>query len=1020
MGRLVLLPADFREWMPAVLVAWDDHLDPLHPLTVHLATSKPAGGDPDAVAHIVLVQNAQPHCFSTLVDVLDHALDPWHPRLMCFTIVSQRPHAHLTELIDVDHRCDQAGHPDRCRSWWGDNDITDVGPVDLAHAAAVLIVDTERGLRWGGFATAACPHAQTAPRAEATGLLLAALWCRQLLALHAGIFIPVEFAFDCQHVAGVACGQMGSQCNEDLAIPLRAIIHWLEALNVTKFEWTHLSGHKGHPWNEAADTLCSHARRHGTTVKDMEAYLHQCTFDMQDYSAVTWLWLLEQSLHGHSDAPLLQGHCWKFNIAPPLTQKPNLDLQPVVWRQDVQQNGPREQVHLRLQLGTANVLTLFPGQDYASGYFSARAEGLAHQFVQAGLHIVGLQETRSRCDGHTRFQDFHVISAPATQRGVGGVQLWVRHRIHDGEVQLSVEPTHLYVLHASSHRLLVRFQCGGLRLLLMVIHAPVSDEDSVLEAFWRATTNAIPSRYKAWPLYVLADANARLGSVVSSAVDSHQPAEENIKGEHFHRWLIEQAMAVPQTWEACHSGEAATWTHATGSTARLDYIACPQETVPHMISTWVDDTIDLAILRDDHACVRAQVHATFFAQSRTQRRVRPLPRDLTWPTWTTDVHTHAAVFQQWLRAHQDRPRLVRKKHLSDETLKMISAKSHHRRRLAALRRHRRQALLRQMFSSWRSGQWCCDQFGPWLRECDRLEAWHVSVYYDLAPRIVKAVRQDGTEFYDGLAAAAGSASLSGARQLWSALKPVLPRWRAKHRSNLRCTGPAMEEKLDHYNQLEAGSPIQYAELLAQCCLTQAQSMLDAPVQVPLCDLPSRVHIEAILARLKPNKAPGLDEVSPATLKTYATVFSADLAKLFMKMWITGAEPLQFKGGLLHTIAKKQRSADIKHMRGIALLDGIAKVSHAVLRSQFVPTLEKQRAPLQLGGFAHQTTLFATHYLRAFAHLTTHHHMSASVIFVDIKSAFHALVRALPRGRFLRVFVMIVEMRGDLAEMGISA
>ena len=48
---------------------------------------------------------------------------------------------------------------------------------DPARAAAgvVLLVHTDHGLRWGGFATALCLGEPTAPRAEATALVLAAL-----------------------------------------------------------------------------------------------------------------------------------------------------------------------------------------------------------------------------------------------------------------------------------------------------------------------------------------------------------------------------------------------------------------------------------------------------------------------------------------------------------------------------------------------------------------------------------------------------------------------------------------------------------------------------------------------------------------------------------------------------------------------------------------------------------------------------------------------------------------------------
>ena len=128
-----------------------------------------------------------------------------------------------------------------------------------ATSAVVLLVHTDSGLRWGGYLTATCIGTHTAPRAEATALLLAIRWCCHLqigFAYHAA---KVEFAFDCQTVAGVAQGQFGSSHNSDLLLPIRALLHWLEVSTLEPFIWTHLRGHSDHPWNEAADTLCHHA-----------------------------------------------------------------------------------------------------------------------------------------------------------------------------------------------------------------------------------------------------------------------------------------------------------------------------------------------------------------------------------------------------------------------------------------------------------------------------------------------------------------------------------------------------------------------------------------------------------------------------------------------------------------------------------------------------------------------------------------------------------------------------------------
>lgn len=357
-------------------------------------------------------------------------------------------------------------------------------------------------------------------------------------------------------------------------------------------------------------------------------------------------------------------------------------------RQEAQPDGPREVAHLRLQLGTANVLTLYPGQEFASHYMSARAESLAQQFLNHDLQIIGLQETRSRLEGHTMVAQFHVLSAPATSRGVGGIQLWVNKKLRDKDMTIDVASHHLHILHASSQRLVVRLVCSGLRLIFLVLHAPVEDNDTTLTNFWKATSSNIPQQYREWKTFVFIDANSRLGSVCSDAVGDHQATSENDKGNHFHQWLLERQLFLPQTFSEYHCGEGNTWVHATGARARLDYIACPQELQGEEVSTWIDEQIDLSLQKEDHFCVRATVPISFYTNATTRKK----PRTLSWtppasPQWRTDVHTHAATLQHQLRQCQVPRKMMRKKHLTDDTVKLIEAKRHHWHCLNRVRRH---------------------------------------------------------------------------------------------------------------------------------------------------------------------------------------------------------------------------------------------------------------------------------------------------------------------------------------------
>ena len=868
-----------------------------------------------------------------------------------------------------------------------------------AAAGVFLIVHTIDGLRFGGFLTAKCLGLPTAPRAEATALILAVLWMRQLVQDHAAEASWFEIAFDCEHTANIAQGLQIAHNNSDLSVVLRSLVQWIEVFLPAPLAWTHHRSHQGNPWNEAADTICRHALQHDEYTTSLDSWFDTCTFQAQDLSTIQWLWLVEKSILSHSDAPVLIGTQWRFDVEAPFSSSPSALCHPAVLRRRQVEDDCADHQRLALHVATANVLTLYPDRDGAATFFSARAESLAAQFLQEGLHVVGLQETRSRASGHSFFDAFHVLSGSATKRGQGGVQLWMRKQIPTTFGNIEIGVSDLRILHATSQRLVVRWAHPGCRILFVVAHAPTDEDEEILQAFWDATTDAIPVAYRQWKTIVLADANSRLGSVTSPAVGPHHADEENGKGACFHSWLLNHNLFVPQTFPLCHEGEGHTWTHPKGTTARIDFVAISNDVKIEDVATWISSNVDLTLHRRDHECVCASIGISYFPADRRPRdkRVSQVLEPSTDVAWPLDVHTHAAQLQHWIKQRNPVVRQWRKRHLTDSTKKLIEAKRFHWKRYQDVRRHVRFGLLRHLFHAWRTSQPTAQSFSAWIKLCDHAAAWHQWVFDDLAPRVVHAVREDDQEFFHNLATGMSDASSKGCRQMWQAIRHVLPRWRAKRRSNLRCTGPSLEAQFQHYDALEAGHSLTYEDLLAQCHQAQHEDAADIPLQISLDSLPSRLHVESLGCRISTQKAPGIDWVAPVALQNACQQHSAVLHQFLLKVWILGAEPLQGKGGLLHPIAKKEVSHRIEGMRGIMLIDGLGKIIHSHLRGQFLPALESMRLPLQLGGFARSSTLFATMYVRAFTQLAAKCSLSSAVIFVDIRSAFHSMIRQIVFG-----------------------
>lgn len=119
-----------------------------------------------------------------------------------------------------------------------------------------------------------------------------------------------------------------------------------------------------------------------------------------------------------------------------------------------------------------NVMTLFPGGEDHGAYVSSRGEALARQCYEAGLHCIGLQETRSRKAGYTHFYGYHMLSASAADTSHGGTQCWIADTWSSPARDFTIRADHLHIVFADPHRLGVRLQHPRLHLLLLALHAP--------------------------------------------------------------------------------------------------------------------------------------------------------------------------------------------------------------------------------------------------------------------------------------------------------------------------------------------------------------------------------------------------------------------------------------------------------------------------------------------------------------------------------------------------------------------
>ena len=863
-------------------------------------------------------------------------------------------------------------------------------------AAVILVVNTISGPRFGGTHCFHVDDPATAPRAEIVAMLGAILWAIELAGRHPSTTPHFCFGFDNTLAGNAAAGHWSPSCHLDIQACIRSLCHWMQArFGDDVFEWSHIKAHSGHPWNEAADALSWAAVAQWVPVQPLLERLPDLLLVEHHPGAHEWLWLLEQALQSRPGAPRVDLSGFHFCLDQPFARLPNAEDHPLQQRQQNAVAGPRASSVFTLRCCTANVLTL------QSRGLGARAEHLAEQFLRAEIHCVGLQETRSHLAGHHSFNEFHVLSAPSA-KGVGGIQFWIRRTWPTEHGTLQVQPSDLRILASTSRRLIVCLRHPDLHLLFVVCHAPSDGDITSYDDYWQITSRSIPAAYKNWRQIYLADANARVGEITSDYIGGFGAMEENPAGSCFHQWLTTQSLVAPQTFEAHHQGSHFTWTHADGEhRARLDYILVDSDLYSKDIRTWVSQDVDLSLDRADHQCVCADIPVRIWP-----RRLARKPPIGTPPStsanlpgaipWSADIHSHAAQVQHWLASQTPSKTLAqpRKKHLSVATWQAVQCKKYHFKRYSWCKKDFAKQTLAAVFHAWRNpSAFPISAPSPsvWRKLCDHSIAFHAAMAQRFSRQVTRGVRADDKAFYEGLAQRQGAiAADEGLPSFWKSIKPLLPKSRKKQRSNIRCTGPEPSELCTHYNQLEAGFQCDYSSLLLQCFHRQKQAVSEAPLQMALTDLPSRQEVERAGHRQKKGRAPGVDGV-PAEVVHCVLPYASDiLTTLFLKAWILGAEPVQFKGGLMHSIAKKSGVTTASGMRGIVLLDSVGKLYHSILRSRLIQAIPS--LPSQLGGYRGQQTLFATQLLRSHCLVTSRRHLSTATVFVDVRSAFHCLLR----------------------------
>lgn len=346
----------------------------------------------------------------------------------------------------------------------------------------------------------------------------------------------------------------------------------------------------------------------------------------------------------------------------------------------------------------------------------------------------------------------------------------------------------------------------------------------------------------------------------------------------------------------------------------------------------------------------------------------------------------------------------RKSHITDATWSLIDRKKFLFKQLKQLKRARLHTMLHACFQAWHHGLkqhesvWMRSLYHDlpgWIQLHDRATAQTMQQYEHAASQVCQAVKHEDTHYYQSLAdQSANTFTVEGLTGIWKHFKALLPKNRGKQQTIQYDLGASL---LQHFQQLEAGVTLAQPNLYSSCVDRNNLEIQQRPASqtYDLAELPTLVEIEDHCLLQRPHKASGPDGIPSTLCRSGATAIAPQLHAMICKSFLLGVEPLCHKGGHLCALYKhKGARDDAAAYRGILLADSFAKITHAWTRQKLLPVLKSRRTTGQLGGLPAQQTLTGIQVLPLHGRVSKAAKLSTCTLFLDLRSAFHHLLREL--------------------------
>ena len=552
----------------------------------------------------------------------------------------------------------------------------------------------------------------------------------------------------------------------------------------------------------------------------------------------------------------------------------------------------------------------------------------------------------------------------------------------------------------------------------------------MIEAFWNEISQGINRKHAGLPLVILTDSNSKQGSEQSSAIGPWNQEQTTDRSRPFHDFLLRHRAWLPATFDTSHpTTEGGTWQHTNGNWSRLDFVGLPQDWSYSTCQSWTATNIDLSICREDHRMAVCSFQCPIKTKAPPCRFLKTRLHDddvdvsklwegrqEQWLDPATDVHSHAAAIQRHIvqtirvdwKTMTPRPQ---KRTISADTWNLVLEKRDWRNTLAFHQKQRNREALLVVFAMWRAAttidlddedQTIHLQLVAKLDELVALRDFAVahalSKFRQLGRQVLAATRKDDRRFFaDLLAKPADHLSPGEVRQFWNIIRRSFPKFKQRRQGIPTFQRADLDDQfMPYFQRLEAGTPTT-AEDLVQACHDRQMSAQPTQIEFEIHEVPSIIALEDELRSTQAHRATGFDLVPSKTYRQAATPLATLHFGLLVKTWLWGHEPVCHKGGHLTVLPKRPYATEPAHFCGIMLLPSFAKRLHALVRRKVIAALAPCKSPGQLGGMPLQQVSYGSHALRTCCRVFDAYGLSTGVVFLDLATAFHKLIREMVSG-----------------------